>query len=94
MNWNEPPEIMDAENALKGLAKIRGEILREKRNIQKLEDGLKSKYPRKPELRRNELETEYDRLMELEVLELSAIADIDFINMRVKMWQTYSYKKA
>lgn len=93
-SWNDAPDIIDAENALKALAKIRGEILREKRNIQKLEDKLKSKYPRKPELRRIELETQYDKLTDLEVSELNALADIDFIQMRLKMFQTYMYKKA
>lgn len=93
-SWNDAPDIIDAENALKALAKIRGEILREKRNIQKLEDVLKGKYPRKPELRRIELETQYDKLTDLEVSELNALADIDFIQMRLKMFQTYMYKKA
>lgn len=94
MNWNEAPEIIDAENALKNLARIRGEILRQKRSIQKAEDELKGKFPRKPELRRIELETQYDTLTELEVQEVSAIADLDFIQMRVKMYQAYMYKKA
>lgn len=91
--WNEAPDFYEVETALKNLARIRGEILRQDREIQKAEDSLKEKYPRKPELRRRELEALYDNLTELKVQEIDAMQVVEFNRMRLDMFKTYNFKR-
>lgn len=93
MQWYEAPDIHEVNAASKNLARIRGEILRKKREIQKSEDVLKAKYPRKPELRRQELEILYDTLTSLEIEEIEAAQSIEFYNMWLKMCQAFMYRK-
>lgn len=91
--WNEPPDFEESQNAHRNLARVRGLILRKKREIQKREDELKAEYPRKPELRRMNAELLYDQLVELECLEEEAKLDLEFIQMWGKMWQSLGYRK-
>ena len=91
--WNDPPDMSLTEQAYKNRTRVNALILRKNRAIQKAEDNLKEKYPRKPELRRKEMEILLDELLELQVQKQEVDDQIEFYNLWSKMFISYSYRK-
>ena len=93
MEWFEAPEVEEVDAVYKKLSAVRGSIVLARRELQKRDDELKAEYPRKPELRRQQTESLYDKLAQLEVAEIEAQQEVEFMNVRLKMFQTYMYRK-
>lgn len=90
--WDNPPEYYDVTSNFRNLGICKGKIVLLEREIQKADDALTEKYPRKPGKRREELSSLYDALAKLqaEKEELEYAVKID--NYHKDMYEVKSRK--